>query len=88
MNDKIIKKFELSPNNLKIKNILNQDFLMVEIYAISDMNPNRNKSYFTLESMKKAIPTFYNKPVLTYYDPITNDMKGHEDEMKYDSELD
>lgn len=45
-NNKILK-FELSPRNLKVKKLLNQDFLIVEMKAISSANPNRNGSYFT-----------------------------------------
>ena len=63
MNDKV-KKFELDPKTVKVKELLNKDFLEVEIKAISTANPNRNGSYFTRESLEKAIPTFYNKPIL------------------------
>lgn len=85
--NKIIK-FDLSPSNLKIKNLLNQDFLIVEMKAISNANPNRNGSYFTKESMEKAIPTFYNKPILGYFNTDYNDFEAHNSELRYDQELD
>ena len=57
------KQFILDSKSLKIKEILNKDFLEIEILAISE-GENRNDSAFTLESMKKSIPTFYNKFIL------------------------
>lgn len=82
-------RFELSPRNLKIKNILNQDFLTIEIDAISSAYPNRNNSYFTPESLRKAIPSFYNKPILGHFDILKNDFGGHDDGgIAYDSQLD
>lgn len=48
MNEKKILKFNLQSKDLKIANVLNQDFLVVEIYAISDICPNLNGSCFTL----------------------------------------
>lgn len=38
--------------------------------------------------MQKAIPTFYNKPVLSFYDNKKKDMDGHNAELDYDMELD
>lgn len=86
-NNKILK-FELSPRNLKVKKLLNQDFLIVEMKAISSANPNRNGSYFTKESMADAIPTFYNKPILSSFNVYKDDFRGHEGELDYDAELD
>lgn len=43
--------FELSPRQLKYKSILDKEFLELEVYAISDINPNRNDTHFTLEAM-------------------------------------
>ena len=82
-----ILKFDLSPKNLKIKKLLNQDFLIIEMKAISSANPNRNGSYFTKESMEKAIPTFYNKPILASFDEVNDDYRGHEGDLEYDNEL-
>ena len=47
-----ILRFDLSPNQMKFKNILNKEFIELEIWAISDINPNRNNSHFTLESIE------------------------------------
>ena len=49
-----ILRFDLSPNQMKFKNILNKEFIELEIWAISDINPNRNNSHFTLESIENA----------------------------------
>ena len=80
-------KFELSPESLKIKSALKKDFLEIEMKAISTANPNRNGSHFTREALEKAIPTFYNKPVLGSFSVDTDDFRGHESELKYDKEL-
>ena len=45
--DKDVLKFDLSPNQLKYKDILNKEFIELEVWAISTINPNRNKSHFT-----------------------------------------
>ena len=77
--------FELSPKQVKAKNILSKDFLELEIWAISDINPNRNKTHFTLEGMQKALPTFKNKPILGFFDK--GDFVEHNGRMNYDPEL-
>ena len=65
--------FELSPEQLRIKTLLNKEFLAVDIMAISNVYPNRNKSYFTEDSMRYAIPTFYEKPILGAFDSLKED---------------
>lgn len=87
MNDKVIK-FELDPKTLKVKDLLNKDFLELEIKAISTAKPNRNGSHFTLESLAKAIPSFYNKPILGSFSVNKDDFRGHEGDLVYDEELD
>ena len=84
------KQFILDSKSLKIKEILNKDFLEIEILAIAE-GKNRNKTSFTLESMKKAIPTFYNKFILGYFN-IQGDgnsdghFEEHNSDIKYDAE--
>lgn len=87
-NQKKIMKFDLSSKNLKIKKLLNKDFLVVEMKAISNAYPNRNMSHFTKEAMEKAIPTFYNKPILGAFITNKNDFDGHNGDLVYDKELD
>ena len=87
-NQKKIMKFDLSNKNLKIKKLLNKDFLVVEMKAISNAYPNRNMSHFTKEAMEKAIPTFYNKPILGAFITDKNDFDGHNGDLVYDKELD
>lgn len=55
--------------------------------AISSAYPNRNNSYFTKESMEKAIPTFFNKPILGSFSVGDDDFRGHEGELEWDEEL-
>lgn len=86
------KQFVLDSKALKIKEVLNKDFLEIEILAIAE-GENRNKTSFTLESMKKAIPTFYNKFILGYFNVqgnVNNEgrFEEHNSDIKYDQELD
>ena len=76
--------FELSPEQLRIKTLLNREFLAVDIMAISNVYPNRNKSYFTEDSMRNAIPTFYEKPILGAFDTLKEDYLGHNTSLIHD----
>ena len=76
--------FELSPEQLRIKTLLNREFLAVDIMAISNVYPNRNKSYFTEDSMKNAIPTFYEKPILGSFSAFKDDFGGHDNRLVSD----
>ena len=87
MKENKVLKFELSPQNLRIKNVLRNDFIAIDVYAISNIYPNRNNSHFTADSLRDAIPTFYNKPALGAFNVGKNDFKGHEMELKWDNEL-
>lgn len=85
-------KFELSKRDVKIKELLQGDFLGIEVYAISDEYPNNNDSTFTVESLYDAIPTCVGKPALgafnTEIGPL-GDFEAHNDNgLKYDPELD
>ena len=90
MNNK--KSFVLDSKSLKIKEVLNQDFMEIEILSIAE-GLNRNNSFFTLESMEKGIPTFYNKFIMGYY-RVNNSKSGegvfeeHNSDIRYDKELD
>ena len=87
MSENKVIKFDLDPKTLKVKELLNKDFLELEIKAISTAKPNRNGSHFTLESLQKAIPSFYNKPILGSFSVSRDDFRGHEGELEWDSEL-
>lgn len=76
--------FEISPENLKIKSLLSKEFLSVDIMAISNVLPNRNKSHFTEEAMRNAIPTFYEKPILGAFDTLKEDYLGHNTSLIHD----
>ena len=91
--DKKVLKFQLDKKDIKIKELLNGEFLEMQMDAISDIYPNRNKSHFTLACLQDLVGTVYNKPILGYFDTakgIMGDFKGHEcpNGLRYDPELD
>lgn len=80
-----IKRFELDANQIKIKDIVKKRFLELEIWAISDIDPNRNESHFTLESLENVLPNCKNTPILGYFE--RGDFVSHNGKMEYDKEL-
>lgn len=90
MENKKFLSFEVDNKNYKIHNILNQDFLELELWMIADHCPNNNMSHFTLEAMKEALPSIRNKPILAAYYELPNeelgDFMGHESIYKEDEE--
>jgi hypothetical protein len=78
-------KFELNSKQLKYRDILNKEFLELEVWAISDINPNRNISHFTKESMENALSTFKNKPIVGLFQK--DDFVDHAGKIDYDNEL-
>ena len=85
--DKTVLKFDLSPKDIRIRNILNKEFLELDIYAISDIYPNRNESTFTKESLENSKDTCYNKPILGSFDTLADDFREHNGEERYDKEF-
>lgn len=85
---KNILQFNLSPKQIKFKDILSKEFVELEIWAISDANPNRNNSHFTYESLKKAVESgsMKNKPIVGFFE--NNNFTTHEGHVDYDLELD
>lgn len=83
----MIQHFELSPEQLKIKGLLsNKNFISIEIYAISDDNPNNNGSHFTLTGMEEGKSTFIDKPILGFFNK-SGDFESHNGKVGYDPEL-
>lgn len=82
-----VLQFDLTPKQIKFKDILNKEFVEMEIYAISDIDPNRNKSHFTYESMKRAVEngSIKNKPIVGFFK--NQDFTTHEGYADYDIEL-
>ena len=78
-------KFELNSSQLKYRDILNKEFLELEVWAISDIDPNRNNSHFTKESMENALDTFKNKPIVGLFQK--GDFVDHAGYIDYDNEL-
>jgi hypothetical protein len=82
----MLKCFELDSNQIRIRDILNdKNFLEIEIFAISDANPNCNKSHFTLESMQKDLESFNDKPILGFFNK-QGDFESHNGRVAYDPE--
>lgn len=82
-----VLQFDLTPRQIKFKDILNKEFVEMEIYAISDIDPNRNNSHFTYESMKRAVEngSIKNKPIVGFFK--NQDFTTHEGYADYDIEL-
>lgn len=85
--NKTVLRFELDQKDVRIKKILGKEFLELDIYAISDIYPNRNDTAFTLESMEASKDTCYNKPILGSFDVVMNDFREHNGQEKYDKEF-
>ena len=82
----MVRCFELAPEQIKIKNILtNKPFLEIEIYPMSNEDPNRNDTCFTLASMQKGLPEFIDKPIVGFFN--RDDFEGHKAKTSYDHEL-
>ena len=84
----MLKRFAVDSESVKIKEILQGEFLELEFKAISTAYPNRNKSHFTKEALQKAIGTCYNKPILGSFSKDTGDFRSHESELEYDEDND
>ena len=78
--------FELDASQVRVRDILNKNFLEIEIYAISNAEPNRNGSSFTIDSMKRGVETFIDKPILGFFNS-SNDFESHNGKVSYDKEL-
>lgn len=76
--------FDVDAEQIKVKKLLKKDFLELSMKAISSANPNRNMSWFTPESMERALPTFYNKPILGCFN--NGDFESHNGTWGRDSE--
>jgi hypothetical protein len=85
--DKTVLKFELNQKDVRIKKVLNKEFLELDIFAISDIYPNRNDTAFTSESLEASKHTCYNKPILGSFDVVLNDFREHNGQEKYDKEF-
>ena len=75
--------FSLGADKVKLKKILSGNFLQLEMRAVSD-GENRNKSYFSLESLQNALPSFINKPILGYFNTKEGDFESHNGVWKKD----
>lgn len=79
------KVFALEVNDYSVKELSDKQFLSMDMWAISD-GVNRNMSEFLEESFESAIPTFYNKPVLAYYNTTIGDTEEHNSSLNFDED--
>lgn len=77
--------FSVDANKMSIKSILKKEFLELSMRAVSSANPNANNTWFTPESLEEAIPSFYNKPILGYFE--NGDFVSHNGVWNSDKEL-
>lgn len=68
---------------ITVSQIKSGEFLSLNIFAISNKD-NNNKSEFVETGFESAIPTFYNKPILAYYNPKINDTEQHNSKVMID----
>lgn len=83
--------FDLSSSSIKIKELMQtKDFIMIELWAISDEYPNNNTSHFPYTTMQTNVDNkvFYNKPILGKFNNATLNYEVHNSQNKYDPEYD
>ena len=83
--------FDLNSSSIKIKELMKtKDFLMIELWAISDEYPNNNTSHFPYATMQENVnnKVFYNKPILGKFNNVTLNYETHNSQNKYDPEFD
>lgn len=80
-----LNKKIINPKCVFAINKENPDFADLKVYAIAE-GLTRKNSVFTIESMEKAIPTFFNKPILAYYNKKVNDVEEHNCDQYFDWE--
>lgn len=78
----MLKKYSIPVSNIDVTD-LGDNFLNLKIYAIST-GENNNGSEFLEESFEPSIPSFYNKPILAYFNPLLGDVEEHNSKMKID----
>ena len=81
----MLKKDILNPKCVFSINKENPDFADLKVYAIAE-GLTRKNSIFTIESMEKSMPTFFNKPILAYYNKKVNDVEEHNCDQYFDWE--
>lgn len=79
------KVFALEVNDYDVKELSDKQFLSMDMWAIST-GVNRNGSEFLEEGFGKAIQSFYNKPVLAYYNSNLDDVEEHNSRLGLDGD--
>ncbi len=79
------KVFALEVNDYDVKELSDKQFLSMDMWAIST-GVNRNGSEFLEEGFREAIQSFYNKPVLAYYNSNIDDVEEHNSRLGLDGD--
>lgn len=77
------KVFSIPVSKIDIEEVNKGDFLKLKMYVISD-GVNRNNSEFLREGFEESIKTIYNKPILAYFNKVTNDTEEHNSKLDID----
>ena len=77
--------FEVNAEQLSFKDVIKKDFLSIDMYPISDENPNNNGSHFTIESLHNSLSSFISKPVVGFF-TSQNDFESHKGKWVKDRE--
>ena len=59
--------FAVDASSITLRDIMDKQFLELSMRAISTVDPNLNNTHFTEKSLREAIPTFKNKPILGFF---------------------
>ena len=80
----------MSEEQVRIRKILNKDFVRLSVDAISTVTPNLNNSAFTKGSLDFGVASCFSKPILGSFKESAfkePDFQGHEGIMRVDKEL-
>lgn len=77
------KLYSVPVDKFTIEDTGNDDFLKLDLYMIST-GINCNGSEFLYEGFEQSIPSVYNKPILAYFNRLTEDTEEHNSRVGYD----
>ncbi len=75
-----MKKLSFSIEKYELEEISNSQFAKLRLYICHDLD-NKNGSYISLDSMKEAEKTLWNKPVIMKLNKFGTDFEEHETDV-------
>lgn len=78
------RTFDLQSDKLFLKEAMKKSFLFIELWAVSDDNPNNNYTHFIAEDYNNSLQSFIDKPILGYFTKEDGDFKAHEGKIEKD----